>query len=135
MRWLIALATMLPLASAAATTAGVAEDDAAVARAIAGRTAGKPSLCIDQARLNGPEIINGRTIIYRQSGRRIWVSRLKEECRWLQGDPILVAQSSGSQLCRNDRFDVLQRNSPNPAGFCLFGDFVPYDRVDHPKAR
>ncbi len=138
--WLLLLA-LLPLGAAVGATAGgaansatrdSAADERALAKAIDGRTAGKSSFCIDQSRLNGPEVIDQRTIVYRQSGRRIWVSRLNDSCPWLHGDPILVVYTYGTQLCRHDRFEVLQRGSPIPSGFCFFGDFTPYDRAPKP---
>ncbi len=124
------MAAMLTLGAAAASATTVPSDDAALATATAGRTAGKTSFCVNQTRLGGPQIINNRTIIYRQSGKRIWISRLTDNCPALQGDPILIVETYGTQLCRHDRFQVQQRSSPIASAYCFFGDFTPYDRAE-----
>lgn len=98
-------------------------------RALAGRTPGRPESCISQSRVNGPEIIDGHTILYRQSGRRIWRNDLPEHCPFLHDfDDVLIVETTGSELCRNDRFRVINRPSSIPSGYCRLGNFVPYDK-------
>ncbi len=79
--------------------------------------------------MNGPESFGDRTIVYRQSGRRIWVSKLREGCPWLRGDRTLIVESFGTQVCQNDQFRVLPRGSLIASGSCFFGTFTPYDRT------
>ncbi len=79
--------------------------------------------------MNGPESFGDRTIVYRQSGRRIWVSKLRDGCPWLRGDRTLIVESFGTQVCHNDQFRVLPRGSAIASGSCFFGTFTPYDRV------
>lgn len=132
MKVILLAAALLMLGAAAEPAKKVAADDAALAAAIDGRIAGKTSFCVDQSRLSGPQVINDRTILYRQSGKRIWISRLTDDCPWLNGDPILIVETYGVQLCRHDRFQVQPRSSPIASAYCFFGDFTPYDRPSNP---
>jgi len=77
-------------------------------------------------------VVGARTLIYRQSGRRIWVNTLQEECRWFRGDHTLAFETLGSQICRGERIGVRPSGSPVTAGYCSFGDFTPYDRATKP---
>lgn len=96
---------------------------------LAGRVAGKAERCIPLSATQGPQIIDDRTIAYRQSGRRLWVNHPIGPCyRLRQLNTIIIDVYSG-QLCRNDRFRVLEIGSTIPGPFCRFGDFVPYDEV------
>ncbi|OYY91979.1 MAG: hypothetical protein B7Y45_00340 [Sphingomonas sp. 28-66-16] len=102
----------------------------ALATALAGRVPGKPQNCVDQSRLQGPEIVGINDVLYRQSGRRIWRTTLRDSCPSLRGNPILVVQIYGNQLCSNDRFQAVNRMSrASMGGYCFFGPFVPYDKA------
>ncbi|MEI9928658.1 MAG: hypothetical protein WDN44_14340 [Sphingomonas sp.] len=46
--------------------------DRELAAALAGRTAGTPTDCIGSTGLGGPEVIDGHTILYRETGRVVW---------------------------------------------------------------
>lgn len=101
-----------------------------LARALAGRVAGKPVQCIDHARLAGPEIIDERTILYRENGRRTWRNDLPDQCRGLRPFSTMIVEPFGSQLCRNDRFRTIEPGSSIPTAYCRLGSFTPYDRPD-----
>ncbi|MBY0282936.1 MAG: hypothetical protein K2W81_03095 [Sphingomonas sp.] len=128
-RWFVALA-----ATALAGGATVMAQDAAplspeLAKALAGRVAGKPETCISASRVNGPEIIDSRNILYRQSGARIWRNEMADACPALGDNEILVVEAYGDQLCKFDRFRVVNRNSGFPSAYCILGSFTPYDKV------
>ena len=129
----VALGTTAMAGSRAQNDATADRARAELSAALAGRTAGKAQNCIDQSRVQGPEAIGDRTVIYRQSGRRIWLSTLQSSCPALRGDRTLIVESYGLQICRQDRFQVLPRGSAIPLGFCYFGPFTPYDRDPAPK--
>lgn len=99
--------------------------DHALDDAIAGRVAQKPESCVDIASVNGPEIIDNQTIIYR-SASRVWVNRLPEACPSLHDDVLVITDVYGAQMCHNDRFRTLTRNTTIPSGYCRLGDFTPY---------
>src|SRR4051812_37206743 len=96
-------------------------------KALAGRVAGAPTDCIDNAMAEGPQIIDERTILYR-SGRHVYVNTLEAACPSLDWDKVLIVEIHGSQICRNDHFRVLARGTTIPGPTCLFSKFVPYDK-------
>ena len=113
---------LLPIAllSAAATA-----DSTAL---LAGRAAGPPVDCVDQSRVQGPQIVDNQTIVYRQSGHRWWVNSLTETCPSLQPERILIVEVQGGRMCRDDLFRTLSRNSSIPGPICRLGRFVPWDK-------
>lgn len=99
-----------------------------LASRLEGRVAGKPERCVDVQRLQGPQPYGGRTLIY-NDGSRLWRNDVIGQCPGLWGDPVIIAEVYGSQLCRNDRFRTVQRGGGNiPSAYCRYGDFVPYTK-------
>jgi hypothetical protein len=96
-----------------------------LAEALKGRVAGTPQNCISQAGTNGPQIIDARTVLYRD-GKRIWRNELASDCPSLDQDSILVVELHGSQICKNDLFRPIDRGSRIPGPYCRFGQFTPY---------
>lgn len=95
---------------------------------LAGRVAGVPSDCISLSRNTSPSIIDERTILYRESGRRIWRTGPVGTCPSLRPNTILIVEVFGAQVCRNDRFRTLLPSTSIPSGYCRFSQFTPYDR-------
>lgn len=127
-RFLLLAAALATGASAGASTRDNAEADREFARAIGDRVAGEPQNCIDQSRVTGPQIVGDRTLIYRQSGRRLWVSQLPDTCPFLRRDSILIVYVNSGQLCRRDRFQTITPLTSIPSASCFFGVFTPYDK-------
>ncbi len=100
---------------------------------LAGRIAGKPVKCIDLQRIQGPSVVDRHTIIYRRSGRRVWVTRPVNDCPALRPVVTLITQVYGAQLCRNDRFQVLEPGAIIPSAYCRFDYFTPYDKPEEPR--
>jgi hypothetical protein len=99
-----------------------------LASELAGRIPGKPVDCVENSRLMGPQIIDQRTILYRENGGRTWRNDLPETCHSLGPSSILIVELYGSQLCRNDQFRTREPQSIIPGGYCRFGAFTPYDK-------
>jgi hypothetical protein len=95
---------------------------------LAGRVAGPPQDCVSLTQNASPTIIDDRTILYRESGRRIWRTGPVGACASLRPDAILIVDVFGAQLCRNDRFRTLTPNTSIPSGYCRFTQFTPFDR-------
>lgn len=95
---------------------------------LAGRVAGPPQDCVSLERVQGPDIVDARTIRYRESGRRIWRTGPVGTCTHMRSGDTLVVRVQGNQLCRGDRFSVL-RNGIGRGGICRFDRFVPYDKA------
>lgn len=126
----LALVAMAAVAACTGLRTGQPSSDTAMLNAaIAGRVAGAPVPCIDANGAPTPQSIDRRTLIYRQSGRRIWVNHLAQDCPFLRGDPILIVEADGGMLCRGTIFHTLPRLQEGiPSAACVLGDFTPYDR-------
>lgn len=127
-----------PLALAACSTSPSQPSSAAaeaagqdrLAAAIGDRVPGEPQNCVFERNLQGPDVVNNRTLIYRQGAGRLYVNHLPDECVNVDRDTILVFRNlTSSQLCRNDPFTLVDRTSRFPTGgLCTLGQFVPYER-------
>ncbi len=127
---LLALATAPLLGSCIAAGArDITQNDRELNELIANHTPGPTQYCVDPSRLQGPQLVGPRDVIYRQSAKRVWRSTLREDCAGLGGDVVIVTESYGTQLCRGDRFQVVNRNSGLSFGYCFFGPFIPYDKT------
>ena len=128
------IAKSIPLLLAILAIGGTATGSVAARKAswlsqeLAGRTPGAPSDCITLSRVDGPMIVDAHTILYRQSGKRIWRMDVGDTCPALREDTVLVVKPSDSRLCRNDTFQVLDRDTRIASASCRVGQFVPYDR-------
>jgi hypothetical protein len=95
---------------------------------LAGRVAGRAERCLPggaDARLT---ILDKDTIVWRQSGRRIWVTHPVGACASLAPDRTLLVESFGGMHCRNDLFRTITPGLSIPSAACRFGSFVPYDK-------
>ena len=75
----------------------------------------------------GPDVVDQHTILYRR-GATVYRSTI-EGCPALRPLTTLVVDRYGTQLCRNDRFRVLEPNGIIPSAYCRFGTFVPYTKA------
>lgn len=99
-----------------------------LARALAGRAAGKPVSCIDPRLNSSTQIIDKTAIIY-GSGRTIYLQR-PDNAALLHDDDILVTELRGSgQLCDIDIVKLHDRTGGWYRGFVGLTKFVPYTRV------
>ena len=94
---------------------------------LAGRVAGTPVECIDLDRVQGPEIVDARTILYRQNSRRVWRTGPVGACAGMRPGDGLIVSTYGRKVCRNDRFRI-RTTGTVLGGECRFGPFVPYDK-------
>ena len=116
---------LIPVALAG--LAGAAAPAAPREEPLAGRVAGAPVDCVDQARVEGPDIIDSRTILYRQSLKRVWRNDLPAACPGLRPNATLIVEIYGNQLCRNDHFRPREPGAIIPGPICRLGSFTPYD--------
>lgn len=104
-----------------------AEGRRELADTLGNRVPGKPQDCINPGSTDGPQIIDSRTLIYRQ-GSRLYRNDLVSECPSLAPLTTVIVEMRGSQLCRNDQFRVLTPGTSIPGGYCRLGQFTPYTR-------
>ncbi|MBS0481328.1 MAG: hypothetical protein JSR96_04100 [Proteobacteria bacterium] len=98
-----------------------------LAKIIQDRVPGKPTDCISQFDGRDMQVIDKTALVYR-SGGTIWVNRPADP-HSLDSDDILVTYPTGSQFCRLDRVQTVDRSGHFVTGFVMLGDFVPYRRA------
>lgn len=114
--------------AAAARTPDGTPLTAKVAKALAGRTAGKPESCISLRDARSSRIVDETAIIYEIDRKRWMVNFPAGGCASLRPERALVTVTPGTQLCRGDIARVIDPPTPIEYGSCGLGDFVPYTR-------
>jgi hypothetical protein len=103
--------------------------EAALAKLLDGRVAGKPVNCISMTTSQQSRIFDGTAIVYQATGRTVYVNRPKIGADSLDNDDILVTKTWGSQLCSLDQIQLFDRVSRIPRSFVSLGEFVPYTKA------
>lgn len=95
---------------------------------LAGKVAGPAVSCLPSYRDSDMVVIDDQTVAFRDSSRRVWVSRLQNSCSNLgSGHYALVTKRfGGTGLCRGDIGQVADLTNGITVGSCVFGDFTPY---------
>ena len=115
-------------ALAVAALLGAAADDP-----LAGRVPGAAADCVPLRSNSALTIWDGKTVAYRENGRRTWISHPVGHCVQMHGDDTLIYDVFGGRLCRNDRFRVLTRGSSIASATCRLGPFIPSDKPEQTK--
>lgn len=119
----------LPFVALLAAAAPAATHDDAVAKVFAGRVAGAPVNCLSADRAGNLQALDARTLVYRESGRRLWRNDLPDACPGLDDDSIIVIELYGTGPCKGDHFRTIERGGGSiPGPICRLGSFVPYDK-------
>jgi hypothetical protein len=98
-----------------------------LAKALAGREAGKPVDCIYLPTVTSSRIIDKTAIIY-EAGRTIYVNRPRNGADQLNDSDIMVLNLHSSQLCSIDIVHLHDQTSHFMTGFVNLGEFVPYTK-------
>ncbi|MGN7160444.1 hypothetical protein [Sphingomonas sp. SAFR-052] len=128
MRLPILMLTAALFATPAVAQERAAAGERALARIVEGRTAGKPVDCINLRDIRSSEIVPDVGIVYRMNNGTLMVNR-PEGAPILDRDDILVTRTIGTQLCRIDIVNLVDRNARMPNGSLALNDFVPYSRL------
>lgn len=101
-----------------------------LAKALAGRSPGNPVSCISNTRGSDMQVIDDRTILFREGGT-VYVQKPAGGCYGLgNGIYTLVTRLHGSnRLCRGQIGELVDRVTGSTYGSCVFGDFVPYRKT------
>lgn len=94
---------------------------------LAGRTAGPAQSCVELDQMSSLRFVDPRTVIY-GSGGTVWISHLASDCPGATNGDVLITHPSGSQYCRGDIVQTVNRFGGIPGPVCVLGDFVPYRR-------
>ncbi|MCC2976507.1 hypothetical protein LK533_07445 [Sphingomonas sp. PL-96] len=106
--------------------------EAKLAKALEGRTAGKPVKCINLRDIRSTEIIDRTAVVYRMYNGTVYVNR-PSGASTLDNDDILVTKTFTSQLCSIDIVQLVSRTSRFPSGSLGLSEFTPYSKVDTAK--
>ncbi len=126
----------LAIAALASATPALANDgnspDAELAKLLEGRVAGEPVNCISLNSVTSSTVIEGKAIVY-QIGTKLYDNEPRSGADRLDDDDVLLTRNYGSQLCRIDSVQLIDRNSRFVRGFVVLDRFVPYTKIAEPK--
>ena len=125
MRFVTAALIAAALAVPAAADAKRLRGDARLDQLLAGRVAGKPVDCLRMPDIRSSEIIDGKAIVYRTGGNRLYVN-YPDGAYTLDDDDVLVTRTSISQLCNLDIVNLYSRQPWFQNGTVGLNKFVPY---------
>lgn len=112
------------LADEPANTPGEVE----LAKLLEGRVAGEPQRCIPDSNSRSLTVIDHTALVFRL-GSKIYVNR-PAGVEALDWNDVPIFERYGSQLCRQDRVQLRDRNSLIPGPYLFLADFIPYTMVD-----
>lgn len=102
-----------------------------LAKALEGRTAGQPAMCVPnlhgQARM---QVIDDGTILFRD-GSTIYLQRPAGGCPGIESRGYtLVSRKVGQhQICRGDIQQLVELQTGIQGGTCVFSEFIPYRKI------
>jgi hypothetical protein len=101
-----------------------------LSKALAGRTAGVPVSCIGNRRNTDMQVIDDRTILFRESGT-VYLQKPRSACYGLgTGSITMVTRiNASSRLCSGQIAELVDRVSGFPYGSCVFSEFIPYKKA------
>ena len=101
----------------------------ALAKALAGRTAGPSTRCVPDFRTSDMKIIDDGTIIFGQ-GKTVYLQRPAGGCPGLGigGNSLVARQFATNRMCQGDINEVVDVRNGITVGSCVFEDFIPYTR-------
>ncbi|MBU3076885.1 hypothetical protein [Sphingomonas quercus] len=106
-----------------------AKDEAELAKALEGRTAGKPQSCIPNSINMNVRQIGTNTLIYSNIGRTIWRNDPPGGCIGAGRGYALISRSTTGSACRGDIVTIRDQVSGMSYGSCALGDFIPYTKA------
>jgi hypothetical protein len=115
-------------AAAPASAAPRLTGEAALAKALEGRVAGKPVDCVQLHGVFATRIIDHTALIY-DSGSTLYVNRPRAGAESLDQWDTLVTRTSTSELCSVDVVQLYDSGAHMQRGTLFLGQFVPYRRV------
>lgn len=129
----VVVAGCAPAGSAEPGAAALSPKQAALLeKQLAGKVAGEPINCLQSSGRNFQTIrVSDDILLYRASGRLVYQNKLRGGCPGLgRDDDIMVIRSYGTGTCKGDFFHLVDRTSGIRGPTCVFGEFVPYRKVD-----
>lgn len=125
MRATLCLIGVMLMSAALPAQAARPAPEARIAKALAGRVAGKPVDCIPLRQIQSTEIFEGTAILYKV-GSTWYLNRPRSGAAFLDRDDILLTDTHSPNLCSIDIVRLIDQGSRFPSGSLGLGDFVPY---------
>lgn len=102
----------------------------ALAKELAGRTAGPATRCVPYFRVNDMKIIDDGTIIFGK-GKTVYLQQPVGGCPGLRigGNSLVSRQFATNRMCQGDINEVVDVRNGITVGSCVFVDFVPYTKA------
>lgn len=122
---LAALALLTPAANAAPRQT----PEEKLAKALEGRTAGKPVDCIYLHNIRSSRIFDRTAILYEVNNGTYYLNRPDAGASSLNWGDVLVTDTHSSQLCSIDVVRLYDTHPWMQNGFVNLGKFVPYKKV------
>lgn len=123
---------LLPLLILLSACAGAdprsSSDTDALALELSTRTAGPAQDCLPPGRTPGPDIVDARTIVYRERDT-LWVNRLDGPCPGLSRHSTLAVEPLAGQICRGTRIRAIDPGSSMSGPTCVLRAFTPYRKA------
>ena len=113
---------------AKAEAASMTKGEKRLAKLLKDRVAGEPVRCIRTMPSLRMQTINRTAYVY-GSGDTIYVQRTRDPDQISDGDVLVSNRTNGSELCRLDVVNTIDRILGQFTGTVFFEDFVPYTRV------
>lgn len=117
-----------PDVEAEAEAASMTKGEKRLAKLLEDRVAGEPVRCIRSMPSQRMQTINRTAFVY-GSGDRIFVQRTRDPDQISDRDVLVSRRTNGSELCRLDVVNTIDRTLGQFTGTVFFEDFVPYTRV------
>ncbi len=97
---------------------------------LTGKVAGAPQSCLPSHRSSDMVVIDDQTVLFRDGGRRVWRTEMRDGCTRLGSSHYaLVTRSFGGPgLCSGDIAQLADLSTGMIVGSCSWGEFVPYTR-------
>jgi hypothetical protein len=122
-----ALTAALLVSSTAPAKPGNEKSAEALAKALAGRTAGAPVDCINER--SRMQIIDDQTILFRDRSI-IYVQQPIGGCHGLSNNMSLIRNAFGTtRICSGDINRIVDIRTGFGTGACTYSDFVPYRKA------
>ncbi len=95
--------------------------------------------CLPVYSYNSVDILDNRHVVFKGTGGRLWLNRLRNRCTGLRRNDTLKFDVRASQLCSLDTFEAISLNVVGPtrtSATCSLGEFMPItkEQLDGIKA-
>ena len=129
------LLALLAVAGLAACTMGSdgpvpvdPEGEAALAAALAGRTAREPVSCVRQQDVRNTRSAGGNTLLFDGPGDTVYVNEASGACPAIRPWHAIRLRTSTTQMCAGELIRVFDPQTGVEYGGCSLGRFVPWRR-------